>query len=158
MEAWLSSSVTDARIASLDSMRTQLSAPGWRFQEPPNGTCVTFRKSDPIGWIEGLPNGIPKGTLKGDPTVKVVLSRPLDLIWVVLPSGISLHFLDFRSGAEIRRPPAQIRRHPAWISCGPLYNALHIEGPCGGPGTCFWNSEFGILVHPIPAKYEQDVH
>ena len=33
MEAWLSSSVTDARIASLDCMRTQLSTRGWRFQE-----------------------------------------------------------------------------------------------------------------------------
>ncbi len=89
--------------------------------------------------------------------MKVVLSRPLDLIRVVFSPGIYLHFLDFRPGAEIRRPPAQIRRHPAWISCGPLYNALHIEGPCGGPGTCSWDSKFGILVHPILAKYEQDL-
>ena len=39
-EAWLSSSVTDARIAFLDSTRTQLSARGWRFQE--KGTLLPF--------------------------------------------------------------------------------------------------------------------
>ena len=110
-EAWLSSSVTDARIASLDSMRTQLSARGWRFQE--NGTLLpVYEQKLPNGGGGGgggPPNGTPKGTLKGDPTVEVVLSRPLDLIRVVCPSGIPLHFLDFRSGAEIRRPPAQMR-------------------------------------------------
>ena len=86
---------------------------------------------------------------------KSVISSPLELIWVVSPSGISLHFLDFRSSAEIRRPPAQIRRHPAWISCGPLYNAIDIEGPSGGPRMCSWDSKIGILVHPILAKYKQ---
>ncbi len=113
MEAWLSSSVTDARIASLDSMRTQLSARGWRFQEKITLLAV-YEQKQPNGGGGGggggwVPNGAPKETLKGDPTVKVVLSRPLDLIRVVCPSGIPLHFLDFRSGAEIRRPPAQMR-------------------------------------------------
>ncbi len=106
MEAWLSSSVTDARIASLNSMRAQLSARGGRFQE--KGTLLAaYEQKLPNGGGGGggLPNGTPKGTLNGDPTVKVVLSRPLDLIRVVCPSGIPLHFLDFRSGAEIRRPP-----------------------------------------------------
>ena len=64
MEAWLSSSVTDARIASLDSMRTQLSARGWRFQE--NGTLLVFyeQKLPNGGGAGDSPTGPQKGPLK----------------------------------------------------------------------------------------------
>ena len=89
---------------------------------------------------------------KSNPNVKSVIPSPLELIWVVSPAGIPLHFLDFRSNAEIRRPPAQIRRHPAWISCGPLYNA---RGTIWGSGDVFLGFKICILVHPILVEYKQ---